>query len=66
MEIRLCKATGVRWESLEHKEITDVNQRVYPTSNRRNPVDWDRVEAEVVYIRNGMRGIECRWNADST
>ena len=48
VEIRLRKATGVRWDSLEHKETMDVNQRVYPTSNRRNPVDWDRVEAEVM------------------
>ncbi|XP_063693810.1 protein SGT1 homolog [Bolinopsis microptera] len=48
VEIRLCKATGVRWDSLEHKEQTDANSgRAYPTSNRRDPVDWDRVEAEV-------------------
>ena len=49
VEIRLCKATGVRWDSLEHKEQTDANSgRAYPTSNRRDPVDWDRVEAEVM------------------
>jgi hypothetical protein len=49
IEIRLCKATGVRWDSLEHKEESTVDQRAYPTSNRRNPVDWNRVEAEVIW-----------------
>merc|ERR1712113_399588 len=49
VEIQLKKATAVRWETLEQKEEGGIsNQRNYPTSNRRNPVDWDKVEAEVV------------------
>ena len=50
VEIRLMKGTGVRWDSLEGKEQAGTSQRVYPSSNRsRNPVDWDKVEAEVTW-----------------
>ena len=49
VEIQLKKATAVRWETLEQREEGgNTNQRNYPTSNRRNPVDWDKVEAEVI------------------
>ena len=48
VEIRLMKATGVRWDSLEGKDQAGINQRAYPSSNiSRDPVDWDKVEAEV-------------------
>lgn len=48
VEIKLAKATAGQWESLERKEDAASSQRVYPSSHQRDPVDWDKVEQDVV------------------